>query len=102
VDRIDNVPPDLLVALKLGKLLLWLEVNVPEISQRTANIYMALAKPDARKVIDEAYSQRAATIGAKETSASGPPSRWLPKHGMATSPSVRRRHEHRRRLIRPV
>jgi hypothetical protein len=43
----------------------WLEVNVPEVKHRTANIYMALAAPDARKVIDELYSQRAATIGAE-------------------------------------
>jgi hypothetical protein len=32
----------------------WLEVNVPEISHRTADIYMQLAAPENRKVIDEA------------------------------------------------
>lgn len=68
-------------ALKLGEILLraketvnggntkgpwtnWLEVHVPEVSHRTANIYMSLAAPDARAAIDEAYSQHAATKGA--------------------------------------
>src|SRR5580700_190168 len=39
----------------------WLEMNCPEISHRTANIYMTLAKN--KDVVEEAFSQRAAIMG---------------------------------------